>query len=79
MDTFFIRPACPGADIRDPETGDRLTDEGQDKPRTPHWIGLQIRGDVVEGPQTTEAAPPAPAAEAADPQPPPKAKADKTA
>lgn len=76
MDTFFIRPACPGADIRDPETGDRLPDEGQDKPRTPHWIALQIRRDVVEGPLTTEAAAPAP--DAADP-PPPKAKANKTA
>jgi hypothetical protein len=50
MDTFFIRPACPGADIRDPENGDRLPDEGQDKPRTPYWIALEIRGDIVVGP-----------------------------
>lgn len=60
MDSFFIRPACPGADIRDPETGDRLPDKGQDKPRTPHWIALQIRGDVVEGAAEESSLPPSP-------------------
>lgn len=78
MDSFYIRPACPGADIRDPETGDRLPVSGDDKPRSPHWIALKMRGDVVEG-QLPEAEQPS-APEAIDPAPPPaKAKADKTA
>ena len=75
MDTFYIRPACPGADIRDPMTGDRLPEGGDTKPRDPYWIGLQIRGDVVEGAVTGD--PPEPAQE--EPPPPHKAKADKSA
>jgi hypothetical protein len=49
-ETFFIRPAHPQADIRDPETGERLPAAGIAKPRTPYWIGLQIREDVLLGP-----------------------------
>lgn len=46
-ETFTIRPACPGADIRDPNTGDRLSEAGEAKPRTPYWLALELRGDVV--------------------------------
>lgn len=49
MDRFYVHPACPGADIRDPENGDRLPDAGADKPRSPHWLSLLMRGDVLEG------------------------------
>ena len=74
MDTFFIRPACPGADIRDPQTGDRLAEAGESKPRDPYWIGLEIRGDVITGePETVPAEP------LLDPDPPATPKPDKKA
>lgn len=47
MDRFFIRPAAVGARVEDPETGDVLKAEGEWKPRDPHWIRQELRGDVV--------------------------------
>lgn len=48
MDEFFIRPAVDGARLDDPATGDLLAAAGERKPRSPHWLRLEIRGDVVQ-------------------------------
>lgn len=47
---FTIRPCNPGADLRDPETGDRLPPEGAEKARNAYWLGLVFRGDAEEVP-----------------------------
>lgn len=47
-DTFFIMPAHPRATILDPASNERLPIEGALKPRDPYWLGLVMRGDVIE-------------------------------
>lgn len=48
MDFIFIAPAHVDADIRDPETNDKLHIEGEHKPRNVNWLRLLQRADVVE-------------------------------
>lgn len=72
-ETITLRPACAGADIRDPATGERLPAGGAVKPRDPYWVGLLSRGDVAEvAPPAASAQqqPADPAAETAPPAPP---------
>lgn len=46
-ETIRLRPAVPGAVIKDPRTGELLPEAGATVPADPYWIGLQLRGDVV--------------------------------
>jgi hypothetical protein len=46
--TLFIKPAQPGAMIRDPVTYRQLAAEGEEKPATAHWLRARDRGDVIE-------------------------------
>ena len=45
---FYIRPTVEGARLADPRNGDTLKAEGEWKPRTPHWIRAENRGDVEQ-------------------------------
>lgn len=56
---FTIRPCNPGADLRDPDTGDRLPPEGAEKARNAYWLGLVLRGDAEEVPAKVAAPIPA--------------------
>lgn len=46
--TFIIKPSRPDVKVRDPITLRHLSAEGEQKPRTTHWIRLLNRGEVVE-------------------------------
>ena len=62
-ETLHVKPACAGATIIDPMLGERLPDNGDVKPRNSYWLGLLIRGDIVEiEPDAPEPAQPEPAA-----------------
>lgn len=58
MNAIFIKPA-EGLLVRDPETMQPLSAEGEHKPRTPHWARRLAAGDVVEmpGPGTGDQGP----------------------
>lgn len=45
---LYIKPAVAGAIIRDPVTLRPLLPEGDEKPRTVHWLRMLGRADVVE-------------------------------
>jgi hypothetical protein len=48
-----VKPATPGAIVRDPHTKRPVPDEGEDVPDTSYWIRRLRDGDVVlvEGPE----------------------------
>ena len=46
MDTFFIKPVNPAICPRDPDTGERLAAEGEDKPVNTYWLRRQLHGEV---------------------------------
>jgi hypothetical protein len=48
QDRFHIRPIADGARLPDPATGDNLQRVGEWKPRSPHWLRLELRGDVEQ-------------------------------
>ncbi len=45
---LYVKPAVPGAIVRDPVTFRPLPPEGEAKPRTVHWLRMIARADVVE-------------------------------
>ena len=46
--TFIIKPSREDVKVRDPITKLHLSNDGEQKPRTTHWIRLLNRGEVVE-------------------------------
>lgn len=60
MDTFFIKPTDPASRPRDPETGQRLKDAGEEKPMNSYWLRRREAGEVeVVEPVSRKTAPPA--------------------
>lgn len=55
----IIKPAHPQAAILDPDRGRNLPPDGVETELTPHWIGLEQRGDVIVEEIASEAAEPA--------------------
>ena len=49
MDTFFIKPTDPASRPRDPETGQRLAEAGEEKPMNTYWLRRQMAGEVEVG------------------------------
>ncbi|EEU9261757.1 DUF2635 domain-containing protein [Escherichia coli] len=56
MKTIFIKPA-PGCLIRDPDTMNPLSQDGEEKPFTPFWCRRLNDGDVIVVDKTAEPAP----------------------
>lgn len=50
-DMIIIRPATPGAVVRDPVSFRQLRDEGEEKPRNVYWQRRLDAGDVVIVPE----------------------------
>ena len=49
MDTFFIKPTDPASRPRDPQTGERLKEAGEEKPMNTYWLRRQLAGEVEVG------------------------------
>jgi hypothetical protein len=50
-DMIIIRPATPGAVVRDPVSFRQVRDEGEKKPRNVYWQRRLDAGDVVIVPE----------------------------
>jgi len=48
IEPMNVKPAEPGAVVRDPATFNRLPDEGAEVPDTSYWRRRLQQGDVVE-------------------------------
>ena len=60
METFFIKPSDPASRARDPETGQRLAVDGEEKPINSYWLRRQQAGEVeVAEPVSRKTASPA--------------------
>ena len=53
---FFIKPA-PGRKVRDPQSGEHLSEAGEEKPRTSYWLRRIKDGDVQEAAKPKAATP----------------------
>ena len=46
MMTFFIKPTDPASRPRDPQTGQRLAEDGEEKTKNTYWLRRLLAGEV---------------------------------